>query len=123
VIELLTSKDNLPSETDVPVPKDPFRLLTPEQAARQLRRSVRTVHALVREKKLECVQQSPRIRFFLQEHIDQFIQRHTVTLPNPVDKSTSNGLPFPRKGGEKKKSTGDSLSERKRMKEELRSCR
>jgi hypothetical protein len=116
-----TTPNSRLSEHDADASDRSLELLSPEDAARQLRRSVRTIHAFVREGKLECVQQSPRVRFFLQEHIDAFIRRHTMTLPTPIDKSMSAGLPLPRKRGDKEKSTGDSV--RAQLKKEMRSWR
>jgi excisionase family DNA binding protein len=98
-------------------------LLSPGQAARILGVKVRRVHALCREGKLEYVQVGPRDRRHTAEQLQRFIDRQTVSLPKPVDRKSPDKLLFPRKRGDKKKSTGDSLSERKRMKEELRSCR
>ena len=77
----------------------------------------------VRDGKLGCVQESPRKRFFPRKHIEEFIERNTVCLPKKIDRTDSQSVPFSRRGGDDKKSTGDSLSERKQMKEELRSWR
>jgi excisionase family DNA binding protein len=97
-------------------------LMTPAFVADYLGKTVKTVHQLVREGKLCCVQITGRDRRFTPEQIEEFIRSRTITPPKLVDKKSSNSLLCPRKGGEEK-STGDSLSERKRMKEELRSWR
>ncbi len=98
-------------------------LLTPEQAAEYLGIKVKTVHQLVRDGKLACVQVTARDRKFTKAQLQEFIESRTISMPKIVDKKLSSGLRFPRKGGVQRKSTGDSLSERKKMKEELRSWR
>ncbi len=96
-------------------------LLTPEQVAEYLGIKTKTVHQLVRDGKLACIQLSARDRRFTTEQIAAFIQTRVIELPKPVDRKSPSKLPFPQKGGDQRKSTGDSLSERKKMKEELRS--
>jgi len=98
-------------------------LLSEEQAAKKLLVSRRTLQRMCREGEIQFVQLQPRVRGFRPEHIEEYIRRKTVTPPKLVDRSAIKSLPFPWKGGDERKSTGDTLSERKRMKEELRSCR
>jgi len=98
-------------------------LLTPEKAAQYLGIKVKTLHQLVREGKLACVQVTARDRKFTEAQIQEFIESRTIPTPKIVDRKTPHTLPFPRKGGDKQKSTGDFLSERARMREELRSWR
>jgi excisionase family DNA binding protein len=96
-------------------------LLTSKQAAEYLGIRVKTVHELVRDGKLGCVQVTQRDRKFTEGHLQEFIAKRTIPVPKPVDRKPPNKLPFPQKGSDQRKSTGDSLSERKKMKEELRS--
>jgi|SRR5271157_1493339 len=97
-------------------------LLSPEQVAEILGIAVRRVHELVRRREVRCVQISPKDRRFTQEQIDEYItRRSTPESPKQVDRKSADKLPFAPKGGDYRKSTGDSLSERKKMKEELRS--
>ena len=98
-------------------------LLTESEAAQRLLITRRSLQRLCREGRIQFVQVTPRVRGFKEEHITEYIRRRTVTPPKVVDRSVSKSLPFPRKRGDNRKSTGDSLSERKRMKEELRSWR
>ena len=96
-------------------------LLTPEQAAEYLGIRVKTVHQLVREGRLACIQITPKDRKFTEGQLEEFIANRTIPVPRSVDRKTPGKLTFPPNGGEKRKSTGDILSERKKMKEELRS--
>jgi hypothetical protein len=84
-------------------------LLKPEQAARMLAVSVRRVHALCREGKLEYVSVNRRgDRRFTEKQIQDFIASETVKVPKSVDKERPVSLPYPRKGGDRSKSVGDS---------------
>lgn len=57
------------------------------------------IHKLVRDKKLACVQISPRIRRFTPEQVQQYIDSHST--PPPVDKKgTRPVLSAPKKGGD-----------------------
>jgi len=96
-------------------------LYTPEQAAEYLGIKVKTLHRLVREGKLACIQVTPRDRKFTEAQIQDFIESRTITMPKIVDRKSADKLPFPRKGGDFQKSTGDSLSERAKMRNEVRS--
>jgi excisionase family DNA binding protein len=98
-------------------------LLTAEQAAQHLGIKPKTVHQLVREGRLACIQVTARDRKFTESQLQEFIDSRTISIPKIVDKRTAGKLPSPRKGGDCQKSTGDSLSERKKMREELRSWR
>jgi len=100
------------------------RLLLPEEVAEILHVSVKTVHRLCREGKLAYILIDSRgTRRFTLEQIEAFIEAQSIQAPKSVDKARPQTLSFPRKGGDHRKSTGDSLLERKRMREELRSWR
>jgi excisionase family DNA binding protein len=97
-------------------------LLTPEKAAEYLGVKVKTLHGLVREGKLACVQVTPRDRKFTEAQLQEFIESRTIPMPKVVvDTKAPERLPFPRKGGVQPKSTGDFLSERAKMRSEVRS--
>jgi excisionase family DNA binding protein len=99
-------------------------LLTAEQVAEHLGVKPKTVHQLVREGKLACIQVTARDRKFTETQIEAFIASRTIHMPKIVDRNSPHKLPSPtRKGGVQRKSTGDSLSERRKMKEDLRSWR
>jgi excisionase family DNA binding protein len=98
-------------------------LLTEEEVAEKLHISRRRLQALCRDGGIEFVRVTPRVRGFLPEHVEEFIRRKTVTPPKVVDRSVDKSLPFAPRGGENRKSAGDSLSERKKLREELRSWR
>lgn len=93
-------------------------LLTVEQVSQSLGIRPKTVHELVRQGKLSCVQVTPRLRKFTQDQIDEFIRCRTITVPNPIDKKSFQALPCARKGGEKKKSTR--VSEAGLLREEIK---
>ncbi len=57
------------------------QLLTPKQAAQFLGVSERTVHRFVRERKLQCVQLSRKVRKFTQAQLDEFIANRSLPLP------------------------------------------
>jgi excisionase family DNA binding protein len=80
-------------------------LWTPETLAEYLGVRVKTVHQHVRDGELACVQFG-RHRRFTQEQVDQFISQHMISAKH-IDKDAPDVLPFPRKGGEGKKSSGD----------------
>jgi len=56
-------------------------LLTVNEVASRLHITPRTVHGLVRERKLSCVQVTPRLRLFHPEHGEAFIKSRTVSVP------------------------------------------
>jgi|SRR5271157_4706929 len=95
-------------------------LLTPEKAAEHLGIKVKTVHQLVREGKLSCVQVSAKDRKFTEAQIQAFIDSRTISIPNPVDRKSTRKLPFPRKGGGKPGLFGDSL-DKAQLRKEMRS--
>ncbi len=75
-------------------------LLTPEIAAVLPGIKVKTVHELVREGKLACVQVIPRDRKFTEAQLQEFIENRTISIPKQVDRKTADKLPSPaRKGG------------------------
>jgi excisionase family DNA binding protein len=91
-------------------------LMTADAVAKYLGVKVKTVHQLVREGRLSCVQLTARDRRFTREQVEEFVTRRTVTVPNPVDKSVSKPLPSTQKGGAK--SLGFN---RARLRKEMRS--
>jgi excisionase family DNA binding protein len=94
-------------------------LLSPEEAANHLGVKTRTVHQLVRERKLACIQISAKDRKFTQAQIQEFIDSRTIPTPKPVDRKSHGKLPSPRKGGGDR-NLGDSA---KALREEMRSWR
>lgn len=81
-------------------------LLKPEDVALILGISRKTVHHLVRDGKLSCVQVTPRDRRFTMEHLNEFVRSQTISVC--VDKKTPGIVSSPaRKGGDRKESTGD----------------
>jgi excisionase family DNA binding protein len=80
--------------------------------------STKTVHKLVREGKLGCVQVTSKERRFTMEQVQEFIERQSQ--PVRVDTKPSGPLlSTPKKGG-KKKSVGLSRTD---LREEIRSWR
>lgn len=78
-------------------------LLTAQQVADSLKVQARTVHRLVREGKIACVQLSPRERRFLPEQIEAFVRSRIIPTPKPIDKSTPPRVLSPpkiQKGGD-----------------------
>ncbi len=68
--------------------------------------SPRTVHKLVRDGKLACVQVTSRERRFTDTQIAEFIERQS--MPARVDKKPEQPVSSaPKKGGVKRKSAGD----------------
>ncbi|MFH0959780.1 MAG: helix-turn-helix domain-containing protein, partial [Pseudomonadota bacterium] len=69
-----------------------MRLLQPVEVAKILAISPETVHELVRQGSLNCVQITPKIRRFKMEHVEEFINAHLskTFVPHPHGDS---GLP------------------------------
>jgi excisionase family DNA binding protein len=77
------------------------RLLNVAVVASVLGVSPKTVHKLVREGKLACVQITSRERRFTEDQVQEYIRSRT--MPTRVDKSHHRRLSSPpRKGGEKR---------------------
>lgn len=77
-------------------------LLSPKEVAERLGISPRTVHKLVRDGKLGCVQVTERDRRFTPEQVKEYIERRTIAVPNPLDRKISEKLRWSQpKGGEK----------------------
>jgi excisionase family DNA binding protein len=75
-------------------------LLVPLDVATRLKVSVKTIHKLVREGKLSCVQVTGRERRFTDEQVQEYIRSRTI--PSRVDKKPHGPVSSrPRKGGEK----------------------
>jgi hypothetical protein len=94
-------------------------LLTIEAVAGILGLTPRRVHGLVRERKLACVQISPRDRRFLPEQLEAYIRSRILEPPKPVDRPRAGRVAFPPRGGDKSKLSGDSV--RAQLLEEMRS--
>ncbi len=75
------------------------RLLTAKDVAEVLGVSAKTVHKLVREGKLGCVQVTAKERRFTEEQVRQYIE--SCTIERPIDSKGPRPVNFPRKGGEK----------------------
>jgi excisionase family DNA binding protein len=82
--------------------------------------STKTVHKLVREGKLPCVQVTSRDRRFTHEQIQQYIRSQSTSVR--VDKKDSRPVKSPpKKGGDRAKSSG--VLSRQALLEEMRRCR
>jgi excisionase family DNA binding protein len=83
----------------------PLVLYTASDLANILLVPVRTVHKLVREKKLACVQVTARERRFTPEQVQQYIEsRSTGTM---IDKTLTAPVSSPpKKGGDRAQSVG-----------------
>jgi excisionase family DNA binding protein len=85
-------------------------LYTPEQTAQCLGIKVKTVHQLVREGKLACIQVTAKDRKFTEAQIEAFIESRNIPLPKQVDRKSLDRLPSsPKRGGERSKLSGDSF--------------
>jgi excisionase family DNA binding protein len=91
---------------------DPFatspiaQLLTVAVVASILGVSPKTVHKLVREGKLACIQVTARERRFTNEQVQQYIRSHSTEVR--VDKGVPRPVQSPlKKGGIERKSAGD----------------
>ena len=74
------------------------RFLTVEDLSERLGLSHKTIHQLVRDRKLSCVQVTSRKRFFLPEQLQEFIESRTIATPkSAVDSKTPKRLPSPAK--------------------------
>jgi excisionase family DNA binding protein len=80
-------------------------LLTILDVAEQLQLKPKTVHQLVRDGKLACVQLTPRERRFLPDHVQEFIRSKTVPVPKPLDPGSQDKLRYSQKGGNRSVST------------------
>lgn len=91
-------------------------LLEPKDVASIMKISLKAVHKLVREGKLQCVQVSARERRFTPEQVQQYIESRSTEIC--FDKKASPTVSSrPRKGGEKSKFVGVSGKDlRKEMK-------
>ena len=75
-------------------------LLTAKGVGAILGISVKTVHKLVREKKVACVQVTPRERRFTHEQIQEYIQSQSTSVR--VDKKDPRPVKSPPKKGSAK---------------------
>jgi excisionase family DNA binding protein len=76
------------------------RLLSPKEVAEILGISVKTVHKLVREQKLACVQVTAKERRFTEEQVKAYIGSRTKIIR--VDRERGQSVSSaPKKGGER----------------------
>ncbi len=91
------------------------RLLSPRQVAEILGISVKTVHKLVRETKLACVQVTAKERRFTEEQVKAYIEAQSKGLPRCA--LTGNPLReyhlLPRKGVRNRLGICGQVSERR----------
>ncbi|MEW6350751.1 MAG: helix-turn-helix domain-containing protein [Thermodesulfobacteriota bacterium] len=92
------------------------QLMNGEDVAKILGIAKKTVHKLVREGKLGCVQVTEKDRRFTREQVQAYIDSQSVDVR--IDRTLSKALFFPREGGEK--SVGFSRTD---LREEIRSWR
>jgi excisionase family DNA binding protein len=77
-------------------------LLTPQEAARFLKISVRDLRRLCQQRKISYCQISARRRHFTKSQLQDYLGRVTVPArERMVDRRDAVSLPSPRKGGEK----------------------
>ena len=94
-------------------------LKSPDEVALILQITAKSVHKLVREGKLSCVQVTARKRCFTDEQVQEYIRSRTI--PTRVDKKPRGPVSSrPRRGGEAGKSVGVSG---KGLREEMRRWR
>ena len=78
------------------------QLLYPRDVAQVLGISVKTVHKLVRDGKLGCVQVTTKDRRFTSEQVQHYIESCTTNAPAKIDREPSVRVRSqPPKGGEK----------------------
>jgi excisionase family DNA binding protein len=84
------------------------RLLYPRDVAQQLGISVKTVHKLVRDGKLGCVQVTRTDRRFTQEQVQHYIESCTIMIPAKIDREPSVRVTSkPTKGGDQRHYRGE----------------
>jgi excisionase family DNA binding protein len=89
-------------------------LIEPQKVAGILKISIKTVHKLVREGKLPCVQVTVRERRFTPEQVQQYIESQSTGIR--VDKKENDRVSSrPRKGGATEKTDVSRASLRKEM--------
>ena len=77
-------------------------MLEPKEVAKMLVISLKTVHKLVRERKLACVQVTARDRRFTPEQVQQYIESRSTGIR--VDKKAPPKVSSrPKKGGDYRK--------------------
>jgi len=95
------------------------KLLYPRDVAQLLGISVKTIHKLVRDGKLGCVQVTTKDRRFTQEQVQHYIESCTTNAPAKIDREPSVRVRSqPPKGGEKSSRVFD----RANLLKEIRSC-
>ena len=95
------------------------QLFYPRDVAQILGISVKTIHKLVRDGKLGCVQVTARDRRFTREQVQHYIESCTTNAPAKIDREPSVRVRSqPPKGGEKSSRVFD----RANLLKEIRSC-
>jgi excisionase family DNA binding protein len=104
--------------------QDLHQLLYPRDVAQVLGISVKTVHKLVRDGKLGCVQVMAKERRFTQEQVQHYVESCTIKAPAKIDRESSVRVDTPRVrqvSSAPKKGGGDSVRfSRRTLKEEMR---
>lgn len=95
------------------------KLLTVTEASEFLSIRPRTIHKLVRDGKLGCVQVTPKERRFTSEQLAAYVEGQTIA-PKEIDRKLGNPLPSKTKGGEKRRERVTRVSERVSVREEIR---
>lgn len=94
-------------------------LLYPRDVAQVLGISVKTIHKLVRDGKLGCVQVTARDRRFSREQVQHYVASCTTNAPAKIDREPYVRVRSqPPKGGEKSSRVFD----RANLLKEIRSC-
>jgi excisionase family DNA binding protein len=94
-------------------------LLKAPEVAVLLGLSTKTIHKLVREKKLACVQVTARDRRFTPEQVQEYIRSQSTEVR--VDRRAAPAVTSrPKKGGDRAKSSG--VLSRQALLEEMRKC-
>jgi excisionase family DNA binding protein len=100
------------------------QLLYPRDVAQVLGISVKTIHKLVRDGKLGCVQVTTKDRRFTQDQVQHYIESCTTNAPAKIDREPSVRVDMPRVrqvSTPHKKGGGDSVRfSRRTLKEEMR---
>jgi len=77
------------------------KLLYPRDVAQLLGISVKTIHKLVRDGKLGCVQVTTKDRRFTQEQVQRYVEGCTIEIPAQIDRKPSVRVTSkPTKGGD-----------------------
>ena len=98
----MSGSENETGRQDLP------QLLYPRDVAQILGISVKTVHKLVRDGKLGCVQVTRPDRRFTQEQVQHYIESCTIEIPAKIDREPLERVTSQqRKGGDQKNIGGE----------------